>query len=618
MAFTDNGDGTAALSGMPPAGSAGSYIFTITANNGNVSVQTFTLNVVSQPTTWTVMYYCNGDNSLDPAVPLNLNQFDQVDTAGTGVNMFALAGSLSQHDTLEGRIGANEPPLASVGEEDMGDPNTLIHFVQWAEQQAPAAHYALIIYDHGSMDGVSLDEIAGNDFMTIPKLRMALDALPYFDVLQLDACLMQDVEVATELIGHVGYVEASQTTRLSELTSLGSFAHSDQGLDYLVAQPGATAPSLASALFDADANQTASVLDLGQMPALDAEVDAFAEVALGSATPTDWTKLAAAGGLAENFDFDNYRDLDEYMKAVAANQDISTVIRQAAEDVIGAVGQVVIDQKGLGDGISINLPNGGAQVAPQYNGNEYLFLDPSTTYGSHWRNFLLKLPWGRALPPVSMNVPAGQGMSLSDAIATGTATGQAADIEGTLETPSDVNFFSFAASAGQVLYAVADGEHTDTLLPVLTVYAPDGQTVLFQQSADENAVTSISRLELPEDGTYFIAVSSAGNLYPLHPVAGTGGGRYFLNATFGDPAQIAPQLQVGSTTVDFGTVPVGVTRTASLRVTNAGQTTLTIRSLEIPNSSSFVAPVGPILLPITLGPGQGIDLPISVSSPAAR
>jgi ELWxxDGT repeat protein/autotransporter-associated beta strand protein len=615
LGFKDNGDGTATLSGTPPAGSAGNYGFTITADNGGISNQTFTLTVVSAPTTWTVMYYCNGDNSLGPAVPFNLDQMDRVATTGTGVNMFALVDSLSWHDTREGRIGFGEPPLTSVGDQDMGDPNTLIQFVNWAEQQAPAAHYALIVYDHGSMDGVSLDEPSGKDFLTIPRLRMALAALPYFDVLQLDACLMQDVEVATELVGHVGYVEASQTTRLSELTKSGSFSHYDQGLDYLVAQPGATARSLASALFDADANQAASVLNLGQMPALDAALDAFAEAALSSATPADWTRLAAAGGFAKSFTYDNYRDLNDYMRAVAADQGISAVIRQAAEGVSALVAPVVIDQKGLGNGLSISLPNGGVQVAPQYNGNEYTFLDPSTPYGTHWRDFLLRLPAGRVQPPVSITVSGGQGMSLGDAIATGAAPGQGADVEGTLQTPADVHFFSLNASAGQVLYALGEGEHTGTLLPVLTVYARDGRTVLVQQvAADGDAVASITGLKLPQDGTYFLAVSSAGNLDPLHPIAGTSGGRYFLSATFGDPAQVAPQLHVSSTTVDFGALPVGVAGTAILRVTNAGQTTLTIRHLEVPDSSSYLAPAAPILLPIRLAPGAGIDLPISVVS----
>ncbi len=47
LTFTDNGDGTATLAGTPPAGSGGTYPFTITATNGvsPAATQSFTLTV---------------------------------------------------------------------------------------------------------------------------------------------------------------------------------------------------------------------------------------------------------------------------------------------------------------------------------------------------------------------------------------------------------------------------------------------------------------------------------------------------------------------------------------------------------------------------------------------
>ena len=49
--FTDNGDGTATLSGTPAAGTGGTYQFTITAANGNLpnATQSFTLTVGQAP-----------------------------------------------------------------------------------------------------------------------------------------------------------------------------------------------------------------------------------------------------------------------------------------------------------------------------------------------------------------------------------------------------------------------------------------------------------------------------------------------------------------------------------------------------------------------------------------
>ncbi|MCX6021496.1 MAG: RCC1 repeat-containing protein, partial [Chloroflexi bacterium] len=51
VAFTDNGNGTASLSGTPAAGSAGTYPLTITAHNtsGSDAVQTLTLTALAAP-----------------------------------------------------------------------------------------------------------------------------------------------------------------------------------------------------------------------------------------------------------------------------------------------------------------------------------------------------------------------------------------------------------------------------------------------------------------------------------------------------------------------------------------------------------------------------------------
>src|SRR5207237_6203328 len=51
VSFTDNGDGTATLAGMPSAGMGGTYPLTITAQNGIVpdAVQSFTLTVNEAP-----------------------------------------------------------------------------------------------------------------------------------------------------------------------------------------------------------------------------------------------------------------------------------------------------------------------------------------------------------------------------------------------------------------------------------------------------------------------------------------------------------------------------------------------------------------------------------------
>src|SRR5207248_379912 len=50
VTFTDNGDGTATLSGTPATGSEGTYTFTITVSNGigDDVTQTFTLTIIGK------------------------------------------------------------------------------------------------------------------------------------------------------------------------------------------------------------------------------------------------------------------------------------------------------------------------------------------------------------------------------------------------------------------------------------------------------------------------------------------------------------------------------------------------------------------------------------------
>ena len=59
----------------------------------------------------------------------------------------------------------------------MGDPANLTNFVQWAKTNYPAAHYALVIRDHGDgLGGMEVDD-QSHDHLTIPELDQALDSM---------------------------------------------------------------------------------------------------------------------------------------------------------------------------------------------------------------------------------------------------------------------------------------------------------------------------------------------------------------------------------------------------------------------------------------------------------
>ena len=86
-------------------------------------------------------------------------------------------------------------------EVDMSDPETLKSFIIWAVANYPADHYALMLADHGyGWQGMMVDETSDGDFMTVKGVVSALHGSGiHFDLLALNACVMQMIEVMHEL-----------------------------------------------------------------------------------------------------------------------------------------------------------------------------------------------------------------------------------------------------------------------------------------------------------------------------------------------------------------------------------------------------------------------------------
>jgi hypothetical protein len=103
---------------------------------------------------WTIMVYLAGDNNLDSAGVVDLNEMK---TAGTTDQVAVLA----QFDRA-GAKGATVryclrkgPPVAkdavqTLGETNMGDPKVLEDFVIWGVTNYPAEHYLLVLWNHGA------------------------------------------------------------------------------------------------------------------------------------------------------------------------------------------------------------------------------------------------------------------------------------------------------------------------------------------------------------------------------------------------------------------------------------------------------------------------------------
>jgi hypothetical protein len=225
---------------------------------------------------WTILTYLAGDNNLDTegvkdlaemarvGSDDNINIVAQFDRAGT-------VGTQRFYITKEG--GYEKDSIANLGETNCGDPEVLVDFLQWGVNTFPAEHYMVILWNHGSgwreddiynraltlspeatgispfetrkisrakirrsLFSTSVEEIAkldgksrgiayddeSKDFLDNKELKNALNSalqqsnLDKFDVLGLDACLMNMLEVHYQLKDSVKIVVGSEEVEPGE------------------------------------------------------------------------------------------------------------------------------------------------------------------------------------------------------------------------------------------------------------------------------------------------------------------------------------------------------------------------------------------------------------------
>ncbi len=103
---------------------------------------------------WTVMVYLAGDNNLDGAGVVDLNEMKRVgSTARFNVlAQFDRAGSKTQTTRYYLRKGTSlaKDAMQKLGETNMGDPKVLEDFVAWGVTKYPAEHYLLVLWNHGA------------------------------------------------------------------------------------------------------------------------------------------------------------------------------------------------------------------------------------------------------------------------------------------------------------------------------------------------------------------------------------------------------------------------------------------------------------------------------------
>ncbi len=251
--------------------------------DGSAAFETFTATTRQK---WTVMVYVDADNDLEDELLVDLDemempqylnaqgesdvtvcvQFDRTpgnDTSNgdwTTTRRFIMAT-----DQQPGIIATNH--IEDLGEQDMGDPNTLRSFINWAKGAAPADNFMLIINSHGNgprsrsvgssiTRGVGFDMSSGNSLLTPSEVSSVLRSIGGVDVVGFDACLMASTEILAQLQGLTDYVVAS------ELLFPGLSYDYETLLKGLVADPDMTPRELAAFTVSSNRGQYASTDDV--------------------------------------------------------------------------------------------------------------------------------------------------------------------------------------------------------------------------------------------------------------------------------------------------------------------------------------------------------------------
>jgi hypothetical protein len=363
--------------------------------------------------TWTFMVYSDGDNNLEPSEIVTFNLMEYA-ANNTNVNVIVQLDRIPGYDTSNGDWTTtrrykvkHDTDLVSfasytagvdywdLGELSMADPNTLIDFASWAMTTYPADHYCLVVSNHGGgwqpkgsgqpvPKGIVWDDTSG-DYMTTAEMGSALNSITSggtekLDVLFLDACLMQMIEVGYEVKDY------SQHLVTTEYIGYGPGPYHDY-VSYFT--PTTTAQELAIAVVNyygawwtpEDLAYTMSAVDLSQY-GLASVVSDFAQ-ALTAGVSTYHAEIESARDACQKFELDSYIDL--YHFAYLIDQNIAdATIQTAAQAVMAAVNNAVIAEAhesgggiGLDDahGISIYFPaSEGDSGYSNYNSSNLQFV----------------------------------------------------------------------------------------------------------------------------------------------------------------------------------------------------------------------------------------------------
>ena len=112
----------------------------------------------------------------------------------------------------EGMKATAENAVADWGQIDMGSPQTLVDLITWTRANYPARHYALYFWDHGWgwWPGYTMHDVTSNDTLDMDEIRDAMQRTAGVDMVGMDTCMGQMIEVEATFRGFARAIAASE------------------------------------------------------------------------------------------------------------------------------------------------------------------------------------------------------------------------------------------------------------------------------------------------------------------------------------------------------------------------------------------------------------------------
>ena len=363
---------------------------------------------------WTFLLFLNGHNNLDYFSDFNVNQMEEVGSSDQ-VNMVVQWASLKNQDTKRLYIQKDSnlsqvtsPAVEILSPVDMGDYQQLIDFIRWGVAKYPAKKYMLAVWNHGNgwylprtslgARDISYDDLSGNH-ITTEQLGMAMAEAAKIighkvDIYGSDACLMAMAEVAAEMKDSVSFMVGSEEVEPGYGWPYNTW------MKRWVENSRASADEVAKALteeylkaYDGGIygyqDVTFSTMDLSHLDTLMSSVKAL-NVSLTELSANDLKTVEAAANATQSFTYDDYRDLGEFGKRVAAS---SVGIHAGLfTDLNQAISQFVVLGKGTGiykevSGVSVWIPTSDYDLRQHQERYAKLNFNQNT----QWLLFLQKL-----------------------------------------------------------------------------------------------------------------------------------------------------------------------------------------------------------------------------------